>query len=279
MSHLWCWLGAEHLEEHQGRPHAASLWSLVWGLRTVMLSDSSREWRGASVDQCSHNRGGETQLGHKYVCTARFEQHAFSKAADIELFPQPLPKHTHTPKKHKDSVFLLIFLFFWLVRCLKQDSDRRRCSWIYPWKSCAFYVKLQWERRVEGRGDEGGGEEKRGEGEEIRWEERRGDKVADPLCSSQSFKSSLKRDWVVAKNLARHTHTCTHHISCINSHTQTWKDTNIIVRPLTLDTLNNEGSAAFIWQRISSLHHLIMAALNHTNTHLHTVLVVLDTVC
>lgn len=218
--------------------------------------------------------GSQTRLYSKVWATRVF------KGSRHRTLPVTTPQtHTHTPKKHKDSVFLSIFLFFWLVRCFKQDSDRRRCSWIYPWKSCSFYVKLQWERRVEGRGDEGGGEEKREEGEEIRWEERRGDKVADPLCSSQSFKSSLKRDWVVAKNLARHTHTCTHHISCINSHTQTWKDTNIIVRPLTLDTMNNEGSAAFIWQRISSLHHLIMAALNHTNTHLHTVLVVLDTVC
>lgn len=45
--------------------------------RTVILSDLSREWRGASVDHCSHNREGETQLGHGHICTTRFEQDGF----------------------------------------------------------------------------------------------------------------------------------------------------------------------------------------------------------
>lgn len=145
--------------------------------------------------------GSQTRLYSKVWATRVF------KGSRHRTLPATTPQtHTH-PQKTQGLGISLDFSFLLVVACLKQDSDRRRCSWIYPWKSCAFYMKLQWERRVEGRGDEGGGEEKRGEGEEIRWEERRGDKVADPLCSSQSFKSSLKRDWVVAKNLARHTHT------------------------------------------------------------------------
>lgn len=32
------------------------------------------------MDHCSHNRGGETQLGHKHVGTAQFEQQGFFKS-------------------------------------------------------------------------------------------------------------------------------------------------------------------------------------------------------
>lgn len=115
--------------------------------------------------------GSQTRLYSKVWATRVF------KGSRHRTLPVTTPQtHTHT-KKNKDSVFLSIFLFFWLVRRFKQDSDRRRCSWIYPWKSCSFYVKLQWERRVEGRGDEGGGEEKRGEERGRRLDERRGEET------------------------------------------------------------------------------------------------------
>lgn len=49
---------------------AFTQWYLIQGQRTVIPSDLSRELRGASVDHCSPDRGAETHLGHKHVCTA-----------------------------------------------------------------------------------------------------------------------------------------------------------------------------------------------------------------
>lgn len=78
MSHPWrCLRADKHLGGSGSSSRGLAVVSHMGTIRTVILSDLSREWREASVDHCSHNAGRETQLGHRHVCTERFEQHIF----------------------------------------------------------------------------------------------------------------------------------------------------------------------------------------------------------
>lgn len=144
MSHPWRWLAADkHLGGSRGRPHAASPRSLVRGRRTVILSDWSRERRGASVDHRSHNRGGETQLGHEHVRTARFEQRRlfrgghsdfWNEEADSRLQDSALP-----PRNVFSAAWKSLYAAFWPLQVLprfglkvklrKSRAERRQSCW------------------------------------------------------------------------------------------------------------------------------------------------------
>lgn len=141
-------------------------------LRTVILSDLSREWREASVDHCSHNAGRETQLGHRHVCTARFwATHpccccflfSYSKA-DTNIFGMKLmiqstisriwcfPRnciHVSEEKPFKQQqekwaylLLLLLHLRFLLkvkirkFTCVKHKMIHTTCSFLYWPKHC-----------------------------------------------------------------------------------------------------------------------------------------------
>lgn len=81
MSHPWRRYEADkHLGGSESSSRGPRRGLSYEGEGTVILSDLSRERRGASVDHSSHSGGGETQLGHELhsygegLCNTAFQR-------------------------------------------------------------------------------------------------------------------------------------------------------------------------------------------------------------